>query len=107
MISLTMVWSMGCSGQDRPSNDPPQMSREEWQSHVNTLRERLDTMRREHKSFILRAPTPEELAEEASRRILSDESLLPGDIVATNRGLYRFQGSPDMEKRPGDFVRIR
>jgi hypothetical protein len=40
-------------------------------------------------------------------RILEDSGLQPGDIVSTNRGLFRFQGNPDRERKPDDFVRIR
>jgi hypothetical protein len=104
---LTITWSTGCLTQDRPLDDPPQVSREEWQAQVKASRERLETMRRERKSFAPRAPTPEEVAEEASRRILQDDSLLPGDVVSTNRGLFQFQGSRDGERRSEDFVRIR
>ncbi|QIP05554.1 hypothetical protein [Bradyrhizobium symbiodeficiens] len=46
-------------------------------------------------------------AEEASKRILEDESLIPGDVVSTHRGLLRFQGSPEREHRPEDFVPVR
>ena len=49
----------------------------------------------------------EEIAEAASRRVLEDDTLLPGDIVSTSRGLFRFQGSPDRERTPEDFVQIR
>jgi hypothetical protein len=52
-------------------------------------------------------PTVDEIAEEATRRILEDSSLQPGDIISTNRGLFRFQGDPDKERKPDDFVRIR
>jgi hypothetical protein len=106
MASL-MTASVNCPAQDRSSDDPSQISREEWQAQIKAARERLIAMRREHKSFAPRTPTPEERAEEASRRILEDESLMPGDLVSTNRGLFRFEGPPERERRPEDFVRIR
>jgi hypothetical protein len=102
-----ILWSVGCAAQDRPPDDPPQINREEWRAQINAARERVDTMRRERKSFAPRTPTPDERAEEASRRILQDESLMPGDVVSTSQGLFQFQGSPDRERRPEDFVRIR
>jgi hypothetical protein len=82
------------------------MSWEEWQAHVKAAREQADMMRRERKS-IAQPPTPDEMAEEASKRALEDDSLRPGDIISTDRGLFRFEGSPDRERKPDDFVRIR
>jgi hypothetical protein len=96
-----------CSAQDSPLDDQPQISREEWQAQVKASRERLETMRREHRRFAPRPPTPEERAEESSKQILKDESLVPGDVVSTNQGLFLFQGSRDGERRPEDFVKIR
>ena len=106
MASL-MTASVSCPAQDRPPDDPSQLSRDEWKAQVRASRDRLEAMRREHKSFAPRTPTPEERAEEASRRILEDGSLMPGDVVSTNHGLFRFEGSPERERRPEDFVRIR
>jgi len=88
-------------------NDLSQMSREQWRTRVQSSRERAETIRRERRTFTPQPPTPEEVAEEASRRVLEDDSLRPGDVVSTNRGFFRFQGPPDREPRPDDFVRIR
>ena len=52
-------------------------------------------------------PRPEDMDEEASRRILEDNSLATGDIVSTRQGLFEFRGAPDIERKPEDFVRIR
>ena len=69
--------------------------------------ERLDTMRREQLPFAPHAPTPDELAEQASRSIRADASLMPGDVASTDQGLFRFQGPPLKERQPDDFARIR
>ena len=52
-------------------------------------------------------PRAEELAEQTSRSIREDDSLMPGDVVSTDQGLFRFQGSPLKEQQPDDFVWIR
>lgn len=104
---MIMMSSADFSAQAHPLDDPYETSREEWRIQINAARARLDTMRRERKSLVPRAPTPEEVAEEASRRILEDESLRPGDVVSTNQGLFQFQGSHNGERRPEDFVKIR
>jgi hypothetical protein len=83
------------------------MSREQWRARVQNSRERAEIARRERKTFISLPPTAEELAEEASKRVLEDDGLRPGDVVSTSRGLFRFQGPLDKERRPEDFVRIR
>ena len=86
--------------------DPVAMSPEDWQAQVKASRPRAEAMRREHRSFAVQ-PTMEEIAERNSRTILEDDSLLPGDVISTNRGLFQFRGSPDGNRRPEDFVRIR
>jgi hypothetical protein len=87
--------------------DPSQISREQWQTQVKAAREQSETIRRGRRHLIPQAPTAEELAEDVSCRVLEDDSLRPGDVVSTNRGLFRFQGAPDREQKPDDFVRIR
>ena len=96
-----------CVGQERAEDEPVELSREEWQGRIKASRERLDLMRLERRSFIPLPPTPDEIAAEASKQVLEDESLRRGDIVSTNRGLFRFVGSPDKERTPDDFVLIR
>jgi len=112
-ISLTASLSIGCCAQERATADTTQatahttqMSREEWQAHVKASRERLGLMRRERKSLVAPPPTEDEIAEAASKRVLEDD-LRPGDIVSTKSGLFRFRGSPDRERKPEDFERLR
>ena len=106
-FGLLAIFPMNCPAQERPDEDPLQMSREQWRAHVKNSRDRAELGRRERRTLVQLPLTPEELAEEASKRILEDASLRPGDVVSTNRGLFRFQGNPDRERRPDDFVRIR
>jgi hypothetical protein len=105
-ISLTASLSIGCCAQESATADTTQMSREEWQAHVKASRERLGLMRRERKSLVAPPPTEDEIAEAASKRVLEDD-LRPGDIVSTKSGLFRFRGSPDRERKPEDFERLR
>ena len=105
-VSLTASLSIGCYAQEGATVDTTQMSREEWQAHVKASRERLGLMRRERKSLVAPPPTQDEIAEAASKRVLEDD-LRPGDIVSTKAGLFRFRGSPDRERKPEDFERLR
>jgi hypothetical protein len=106
-VSLTMDLSSGCYAQGRATEDASQMQRAEWQARVKASREGVEQMRREHKSFVAAPPSQDEIAEAASRLVLEDDTLLPGDIVSTNHGLFRFRGAPDRERRPEDFERVR
>ena len=105
-VSLTASLPIGCFAQGRATANTTQMSREEWQAHVKASRERLRLMRREGKSLIAPPPTQDEIADAASRRVVEDD-LRPGDIVSTKAGLLRFRGSPDRERKPEDFERLR
>jgi hypothetical protein len=106
-IGFATIASGSCLAEDGAENGPAQMSREEWQNQVKSSRQRAEEMRRLRKSFIAQAPTAEEIAEQASSRAFNDGSLRPGDVISTNRGFFRFQGFPDRERKPEDFVRIR
>ena len=104
---MLMLLSVSSPAQEYPDGDVPQMSREQWRAHIKNSRDRSEMIRRERRYLIPPPPTPEELAAEASRRALEDDSLRPGDVVSTNKGLFRYQGSLDRERRSEDFVRIR
>ncbi len=106
-FGFALMGSSVCAAQVLLTDDPPEVSRQEWQAHVRASRERADIMRRERKGFVSHGPTPQEIAKEASRRALEDDSLLPGDIVSTSSGMYQFRGVPGRERSPDDFVRIR
>jgi hypothetical protein len=106
-MNLAILNSVGCFAQNRAADNPAEMSREDWQAQITASRARAEAMRREHRRFVVRQPTKEEIAERNSKRVLEDDSLLPGDIISTNQGLYQFQGSPEGDRKPGDFVRIR
>ena len=101
-----MLGSSGCNAQ-AVAEDVPEVSREEWRAQVRASRERANLIRRERQSLVPQAPTPEEVAAEASRRVLEDDSLLRGDIVSTSRGLFQFRGAAGGERTRNDFVRIR
>jgi hypothetical protein len=52
-------------------------------------------MLRGHKSFVPRAPTHDELAEEASRRMVADDGLLPwGCLIEEPRTIPLFKAFP-------------
>src|SRR5262245_49109125 len=107
LIGAASMCAAVCCAEEAQQDDRAEMGREGWHAHIKATREQADEMRRQHRSSIPLQPTVEELAEAASKRILEDDSLQPGDIVSTNHGIFRFRGSPDRERKPEDFVRIR
>src|SRR5262252_14723 len=100
-MSLAVVNSTSCFAQQRHADNSVEMSREDWQARVTASRARAETMRRERRSLAPQQPTVEEIAQQNSRQVLEDDSLLPGDTISTNRGLFQFQGSPDGSRKPG------
>ena len=80
------------------------MTREQWLAKVEANRLRLEQMRREGKSMLPPDPTEDEEAEEFSLSALQDQSLMPGDIVSTKRGLFRFIGKVGSPRSQTDFI---
>ena len=105
-LTAVTVAVLNCSG-SFAQESPAEISREDWQARITASRARAEAMRREHRVFVIQHPTMEEIADRNSKRILEDDSLMPGDIISTNRGMFQFRGTPDGTKRPEDFVRIR
>lgn len=98
----------GVRAEQGQADEASLMTREEWQAQLRRSRENANLMRQKARtSPPFQQPTLDELAKEATKRVLEDESLMPGDIVSTNHGLFRYRGSPDKERGASDFVRIR
>ena len=76
------------------------------QEELRRERDKQKEILRERKGFIPPPPTQDEIAEAASQRVLEDH-LLPGDMVSTRSGLFRFRGSPNRERKPEDFEQLR
>lgn len=84
---------------------PPEVSRQEWLERVREARKRAREDAQERRLHPERyAPTQEEEARSASERVLHDDSLQPGDIVSTDKGLFVFRGSADQPPKSEDFV---
>jgi hypothetical protein len=92
ICGLAAVFSMRCIAQEEP--DPSRMSREQWQAQIRAARERSEAMRRERRFFVLPPPTSEELAEEASRKVLEDDSLRPVTSYQPIAAFFNFTDLP-------------
>lgn len=68
-------------------DDPASVTREDWKARVDAAKARVQQMRREGEPFIPRAE------DDPLRRILQDSTLVHGDIVVTERGVFEFIGA--------------
>lgn len=101
---LAPIVGLQAMAQEAAEPDPSQMTREQWRANIETAKRRLEQMRREHRSLTPPEKSAAEKDAENSRRALEDDSLQPGDIVATDRGLLRFKGGASPPRSREDFV---
>jgi hypothetical protein len=83
------------------------ISREDWRQRVEEAKQRSKEVaieRRNHPERFI--PIPEDPERIATERILNDESLRPGDIVSTKRGLFVFRGRSDQPRKDDDFIPV-
>lgn len=90
---------------DYISDQPSEMSREEWRRKVEEAKRRAREVARERREHPeLYVPIPENPDQIATERVLNDDSLQIGDIVATKKGLFVFRGRTDQPRSGDDFV---
>ena len=91
-----------CNGQEFDQFSDSALTREQWQ-------QRLEQARRRSEEFVANARANSAAAEEfdqkdaeASQRAMNDPTLQPGDLVATDKGLFIFTGQ-DEGRGAGNF----
>ena len=80
-------------------------TRLQWREHVIDTKRRVQdeaAQRRLERPRTRVEPSPEDEARRRSEIVLSDDSLVPGDIVMTDKGMLRFKGRSNDEEI-GDF----
>jgi hypothetical protein len=100
-----------CPAQNTPESPAaneqvrPEVSRQEWLERVQEATRRAKVAAVEHRIHPERyTPSAEEKARMASERVLNDDSLQPGDIVSTDKGLFVFRGIANHPPKSEDFV---
>jgi hypothetical protein len=113
MISLLVTASIAtpihslCMAQKLFSDDQTKITREEWLRRVENSRQRLKAIRSENRGLIS-TKSYQEVEQENSHQATSDDSLKPGDIVSTTRGLMIFKGrSEDQGSIKNKFVAMQ
>jgi hypothetical protein len=85
----------------------PELTRDEWRQRIEGARRRTKEVSRERREHPeLYKPIPEDPDLVATERLLNDDSLQRGDIVATKKGMFIYQGRSDQPRREQDFVPI-
>lgn len=85
----------------------PEISRQEWLAKVQEAKQRARETAQERRNHPeLYAPSPVNQERVASERALNDNSLQPGDIVSTDKGLFVFRGRVEQQPKSEDFVRV-
>ncbi|WP_247426604.1 hypothetical protein [Bradyrhizobium sp. 139] len=114
-LALCLAYSPSCLAQTEPEpslNDylppsEPELTRDEWRQRIENARRRgkeVARERREHPESYM--PFPEDPEIVATERVLNDDSLQRGDIIATKKGMFIYQGRSDQPRREQDFVPI-
>jgi TPP-dependent 2-oxoacid decarboxylase len=108
---LCALTTLPCIAQETPESGSvtdeaqPEVSRQEWMERIQEAKQRAKDAALEHRMHPERyVPSPEDKARIASERVLNDNSLQPGDIVSTDKGLFVFRGSADQPPKSEDFV---
>lgn len=103
LIALFAVLSLPSNAFAQQSDNPDysaSITREQWKARIESAKARIQKMRREGTSFV---PAP---AGNPLRRILEDSTLVFGDIVATERGMFQFIGGTAAPHNPEDFRQV-
>ena len=109
------AWPLACRAQKEPEPSlsdylppsEPEVSRDEWRQRIEDARRRAKEVARERREHPeLYKPIPEDPDLVATERLLHDDSLQPGDIVKTKKGMFVYQGRPDQPRRDQDFVPV-
>jgi hypothetical protein len=84
--------------------DPGSITREQWREHVRETKRRVQEEAAQRRLDRTRVePSREEEARRRSEVVLSDDSLVPGDVVMTNKGLFVFKGLSSEGNDARDF----
>ncbi|WFU70990.1 hypothetical protein [Bradyrhizobium sp. CB2312] len=83
------------------------ISREDWKRRIGEARSRAEQARREWRlNAPLRTFVPDPPEKIATERVLSNDTLQPGDIVSTDKGFFVFRGRSGTDGQAADFVPI-
>lgn len=122
LVVVLQAWSGQGRASDEASTMPPitddqtsdlgpspdsLLSREDWKRRIEEARKRAALARRDWQlNAPLRMLAPDPPEKIATQRVLSDDTLQPGDIVSTDKGLFLFRGRSGADGQTAVFVPI-
>ena len=122
LVVVLQAWSGQGRAGDEASTTPPTtddqasdlapspdslLSREDWKRRIEEARKRAGQARRDWQlNGPLRMLAPDPPEKIATQRVLSDDTLQPGDIVSTDKGLFLFRGRSGADGQTADFVPV-
>ena len=84
-----------------------QVSRDDWKRRIEDARKRSEQARAEwRRNAPSHVPAPDPPEKVATERVLNDDTLQPGDIVSTDKGLFLFRGRSGPDGQAADLVPI-
>lgn len=114
-VAAAQIWSGQGQAGDEPdltaastlAEPPPSpdslISRDDWKRRIEDARIRARQARQEWRPHPTAPEPPERIA---TQRVLTDDTLQPGDIVSTDKGLFLYRGKSRDDGQAADFVAI-
>jgi hypothetical protein len=97
------------AAEDILSEPDPGLAREQWREHVRETKRRVQeeaALRRLETPRGRAEPSQQEEARRASESVLSDDKLVPGDVIMTDKGMFLFRGRSNEADVVHDFEPI-
>jgi len=80
-----------------------QLTQKQWQERVRSTKLRIQQQQAARRRIPPADNRPTEEAERASEQVLNDNTLIKGDIVITDKGMFVFKGRNNEEHKISDF----
>jgi len=110
LLGIVAFPTLPTRAEDVPSPGPDLgLAREQWLEHVQETKRRVQqeaAQRRLEGAQGGVEPSQEDSARRASESVVSDDSLVPGDIIVTDKGMFVFRGQSNEVDRVRDFEPI-
>lgn len=106
LIAAFLAFTVRAQAQDYRADPDLELQREQWREHVRETKRRVqqEALQRRLENPRGRVePSQEDEARRASESVVNDDSLAPGDVVMTDKGMFVFKGRSDEDDRAPNF----
>jgi hypothetical protein len=99
--------NLKASVEDYLSAEETEPTREDWLRRVEQAKRRaIEVGRQRRENPTIYTPIPEDPEVVSTERVLNDDSLQNGDIIATKGGMFVYKGRTDRPRKIEDFVPV-